>query len=328
MRGCLNSAKLLAELPDLAAVRIVVPRPGRIVIEVLASDVRRLARLDRAWARLTQGDSLFIGSVSHGGGVMSHTLHRGFAQAGIDCVMCFANEIRPELLDHAVRVNDAWESDTVALAAPLQEIAFDQVAELPMVDVLEAGLPCSGASVSGRAKRGLALAEAHPQVSHLVAGFLALIVRVYPVVIVIENVVPYLSSGSAWILRNQLADWGYEVQELVFRGSEFNALEDRERAVLVAVTHGIEFDLGALDRPARQRLRLGDILDDIPPASSRWSPVTGLKTKQVRDEAEGKGSGCKSRPRSQSVRSRRVMRRYAAPTRRSAIRTIRICCGS
>jgi DNA (cytosine-5)-methyltransferase 1 len=137
----LNSAKLLAELADLAAVRIVVPRPGRIVIEALASDLRRRARLDRAWSRLTQGDSLFIGSVSHGGGVMSHALHRGFAQAGIDCVLCFANEIRPDLLDHAARVNDAWESDTVALAAPLQEIAFDPVATLPMVDVLDARAP-------------------------------------------------------------------------------------------------------------------------------------------------------------------------------------------
>ena len=83
----LNSAKLLAELADLAAVRIVVPRPGRIVIEALASDLRRRARLDRAWARLAQADSLFIGSVSHGGGMMSHALHRGFAQDGIDCVV-------------------------------------------------------------------------------------------------------------------------------------------------------------------------------------------------------------------------------------------------
>ena len=59
----LNSAKLLAELADLAAARIFVPRPGRINIEALASEFRRRVRLDRAWARLTQGDSLFIGSV-------------------------------------------------------------------------------------------------------------------------------------------------------------------------------------------------------------------------------------------------------------------------
>ena len=34
---------------------------------------------------------------------------------------------------------------------------------------------------------------------------------------------------------------------------------------------------------------LADVLDDVPPDSSRWSGMTGLKAKQVRDEAAGKG---------------------------------------
>ena len=95
---------------------------------------------------------------------------------------------------------------------PAAGLAFDQkaLARLPCVDLLEAGLACSGASASGRAKRHLAVPEAHPEVGHLVAGFLALVAQVN-LVIQIENVPLYQDTGSAWILRNQLRDWGYVV---------------------------------------------------------------------------------------------------------------------
>ena len=287
----LNSTKVLGQIGELATVRIRVMAPGHIVIDITASERRYRERLHEAWTRLCHGESLLMGSVSHGGGIMSHALHRGFAQAGVDCYLRFANEIRAELVDHASIANEVWEEGTVALCAPLQELAFDAdaLAHLPAVTVLEAGLPCSGASVSGRAKRGLAAPEAHPEVGHLVAGFLALAAQVNPLVIVIENVTPYLSSGSAWILRNQLADWGYEVHELVFRGSEFNAHEDRERAAMVAVTRGISLDLAAVPRPQPRLNALADVLDEVPADSSRWSAMTGLKAKQVRDKAAGKG---------------------------------------
>ena len=287
----LNSTKVLGEFGQLDSVRIRVMAPGHIVIDVTASERRYRERLHEAWTRLCHGESLLMGSVSHGGGIMSHALHRGFAQAGVDCYLRFANEVRAELVDHASIANEVWEEGTVALCAPLQELAFDAevLTHLPSVDILEAGLPCSGASVSGRAKRGLSVPEAHPDVGHLVAGFLALAAHVNPLVILIENVTPYLNSGSAWILRNQLGDWGYDVHELVFRGSEFNAHEDRERVAMVAVTRGIAFDLAAVPRPEAKPMCLADVLDDVPPDSSRWSSMTGLKAKQVRDEAAGKG---------------------------------------
>ena len=80
----------------------------------------------------------------------------------------------------------------------MQELAFDEWAmkHLPTVEILEAGLPCSGASVAGRAKRSLALAEEHPEVGHLVVSFLMVIARVKPAVVLLENVKQYLTTGS------------------------------------------------------------------------------------------------------------------------------------
>ena len=52
--------------------------------------------------------------------------------------------------------------------------------QLPKLDILEMGLPCSGASRAGKAKRGLEVMEDHPEVGHLVYAALAIINRVQP----------------------------------------------------------------------------------------------------------------------------------------------------
>ena len=286
-----NSRRLLAALSVFRTLRIVVLRLGELLVTPTASEERRLERIAGALSRLLAGDTLAAGSVCHGGGILSHAAHQGLAEAGVDCSLAWANEIRPELIDHASGVNECWEPDTIGLAAPLQELAFDRqaLARLPCVDVLEAGLACSGASASGRAKRHLAAPEAHPEVGHLVAGFLALVAWVNPLIIQVENVPLYQDTASAWILRNQLRDWGYVVHEIVLDGAEFNALEHRKRLCLVAVTEGVPFSFDAFERPHAQPQRLGDILEPIPLDDPCWSAMEGLKTKEVRDLAAGKG---------------------------------------
>jgi Site-specific DNA methylase len=202
--------------------------------------------------------------------------------------LAFANEIRSELLEQAAGNNDSWDSETVPLAAPMQELAFDAWAmnRLPRVEVLEAGLPCSGASVAGRAKRGAGHPEAHPDVGHLVVPFLAIIAKVQPAVVLLENVKQYLTSASMCILRNQLRDFGYDLHEEVLQGADWNALEHRERMCMVAVTRGLSFDFAALVRPSIQERRIGDVLDPVSDDAPCWSRMDGLKAKQARWQAE------------------------------------------
>lgn len=285
----LNSKQLLAAFDGMAAIRMVV-KDGQIYLLPLASELKKLERLQRLRTRLEAGEPLRIGSLSHGGGIMSHAIHAGLERAGLKAKLEFANEIRPELLEHASMFNDVWMADTVPLAAPMQELAFDDrgLAHIPKVEILEAGIPCSGASRAGTAKRGLKHPEAHPEVGHLVVSALIILNKAAPAIVTIENVPTYANTASASILRSQLRDLGYTTHERILNGKEWGAIENRDRWCMVAVTQGIEFDFDQLMPPKAKRQVIGDLLEDIPADDARWGTMKGLVEKEARDRAAGK----------------------------------------
>ena len=284
----INSKELLALFSGMDAVRLV-QRQGQIFLMPLASEVRKKERLNRLNHKLQHNIPLQIGSLSHGGGLLSKAVHEGFNQAGIRTEKGIVNEIRPELLDHAAEAPE-WTSSTIPLAAPMQELAFDEASMriLPKQDGMELGLPCSGASVSGRAKRGTAKAEDHPDVGHLVVAALMILAKTNPAFILFENVVPYSNTASASILRNQLRDLGYETHETVLKGEDFNAMEPRKRWCMVAVTKGMHFDWEMLQKPEKKDLTLSEIMDDIALDDPMWSVMQGLKDKEIRDRENGR----------------------------------------
>jgi DNA (cytosine-5)-methyltransferase 1 len=286
----INSMEVLSVLSGHETVRVIVQQ-RRIIIMPLASEIAKTERLDRLQRKLQSGEPLSVGSLSHGGGVLTHALHAGLQDAGVATHLAFANDIRPELLEQAGEHNSAWSESTIALAAPMQELAFDAWAmgQLPKVEIMEAGIPCSGASVAGRAKRGLQHPEAHPEVGHLVVAFLAIIAKVQPAVVLLENVKPYMATASMSIIRNQLRDFGYEIHEEVLQAADWNVLEHRERMCMVAVTEGLSFDFSDLQRPEKQERRIAEVLDDVPDDAACWSEMQGLKAKQERDKEAGKG---------------------------------------
>lgn len=279
----INSSEVLSIFEGYDAVRIVV-QEGRICILPLASEIAKRERIKRLHSKLQNHEPLACGSLSHGGGVLDHALHKGLEDAGIETTLAFANEIRPELVEHTRDANNIWGHNTIALTAPLQELAFDNWAmiQLPKVEALFAGLPCSGASVAGRGKNGAGHAEAHPEVGHLVVGFLAVIAKVNPALVCLENVTQYANTASMHIIRNQLRDMGYNVHETVLKAQDWNALEHRERMCMVAVTQGMEFDFESLVRPEKVERTLAEVLEPIALDSPLWSPMQGLKDKEIR----------------------------------------------
>lgn len=286
----INSRELLAIFDGMSAVRVAVKK-GEIYLLPLASEIKKRERFNRLREKLENGEALTLGSLSHGGGVLSHAIHTGLQEAGIASKMGFANEIREELLEHAAVHNDAWADDTKVFAAPMQELAFDErgVAQLPKVEILEMGLPCSGASKAGMAKRRLVHPEGHPEVGHLVVSALIILSKTNAAVVILENVPNYANSASADILRNQLRDMGYVTHERILNGKQWGALENRDRWCMVAVTEGIEFDFEQLQPPSARIRRLGDALEHIADDDPRWSRMEGLKAKELRDKAERKG---------------------------------------
>lgn len=285
----INSKELLAIFEGMAAVRVVVSPQG-VYLLPLASERKKRERLSRLSNKLQQGQPLLMGSLSHGGGVLSHAIHQGLTDAGVECELAFANEIREDLLLQAIAHNDAWSPATMALNLPIQEAAQDDwlLDQLPKLDVLEMGLPCSGAGRAGRAKRGLSKMEDHPEVGHLVFAALLILTKVQPAIVVLENVPLYAETGSAMILRHQLRDMGYDCHEAVLEGRDHGSLENRVRWCLVAVTQGVEFDFENLAPAVRIVERVRSVLDpSIGPSDPRWRAMNHLKAKRERDEAKG-----------------------------------------
>lgn len=264
---------------------------GSVTITPTASDMRRLERMGRLRRRLDNGEKLSVGSVSTGLGVLALAMHEGLTQAGLQSDLKFAVDIEPAYLAQCERANPAWRKDTIPVEAPMQALAYDASAltALPPVDILEAGIPCTAHSLSGRAKKSLAKPEDDPNAGHLVAGFLAIAAAVNPAVIVVENVPQYLTSASFSILTNQLREWGYDVQSTVLKGEEFGCLEHRNRMAMVAVTEGIDFDIESIVKGYDKEPVLGDVLEQIANDSPLWSTMSYLREKEERDIAAGKG---------------------------------------
>ena len=286
----LNSNELLKAFEGLKAVKVAIGQ-STIRISPIASELRRRERLKRLLEKVAKGCSLAIGSMSHGGGILSRAVHDGLASEGIRSHLAFANEIREDLLSQSFDKNPGWIKDSQFLAGPMQEIAFDReaMAYLNEADIMELGLPCQGASPAGKSKNAISLPEEHADVGHLLVGALAVIARANPTILLIENVPAYSTAGSAHIIRNQLRDMGYRIEERVLRGGEFGALEDRKRWVMLAVTEGIPFSFEDLVIPEKRERRLREVLEDIPADDPRWCTMAGLKAKEVRDKAAGKG---------------------------------------
>lgn len=241
-------------------------------------------RTRRVLRKLERGEALALGSLSHGGGILDHAVHAGLADAGVPNWLAWACEREAAYLQASLERNPVWSAKTLLVHAEMEDV--DPVL-LPRVEVLVAGLPCTGASLAGRAKNRLSCAEEHESAGTPVLAFLAMIQRCQPVVVMLENVVAYQGTASMALIRASLARWGYSVHEHVV-GADFGALEDRDRLCVVAVTRGFEFVWAP--RPIRSaEACLGDVLEPIGPDDVAWRRCEYLDAKEERDRAAGKG---------------------------------------
>lgn len=276
---------LIKAFGDVERVRVVV-RPGSIEVTVHHHERATAERVIRLIDRLQASEPLLLGSIAHGGGVLDHALHRGLARAGIPVELAFANEVEGEYLEASIANNPIWSERAIAIEAPMQEVEWRK---LPPVDILTAGLPCTGASLSGRAKNRLARAEEHETAGPLFVAFLAAIQALRPSVVVLENVPQYSSTASLTVIRSVLGGLDYDLHETVLDGHELGSLERRNRYCLVAANRNVPFSFEGL-APIREReARVADVLDDVPLEDPRWRDYSYLAAKETRDRASGKG---------------------------------------
>jgi DNA (cytosine-5)-methyltransferase 1 len=284
----INSRSDLEAFAGVAAARIVVTR-HQVYILIPASERNRRERLRRLIDLVQTSKPLRTASLAHGVGVMSHACHQGLSQAGVEATLEVVNEIDTQFVAQAKDFNDSWGTQTRAIASPLQEMVQDRwlLGRLGPVEIVEAGIPCSGASKAGKSKRGLVRMEGHPEVGHLVAPTIMAIAHLQPVCFVLENVPDYATSASADILRNMLRDMGYSVHETVLDGRNFGSNEGRVRWFAVAMTNGIDLDLQQVQSTALVSQSIASSLDAVPLDDPRWRSFEHLRDKESRDAAKG-----------------------------------------
>ena len=284
----INSQELLGLFSGMSEIRVIMSDRA-IFILPLASELKKQERLNRLKEKLETNQPILAGSISHGGGILDNALHKGLDLYGVKSKLAFAVDIDVSMLEHAQANNEVWDEETQFIGMPMQELAFDEYASsrLRKVDALFAGIPCAAHSVAARAKKGTTLPEDDPVFGHLVVSFLAILAKVNPAVVVLENVPQYASAASMSIIRSQVAAMDYNVQERILDASDWNCIEARVRMCMVAVTEGIDFNFDNLFVPQKISRKLGEVLDEVDPGDDCWRPYDYLKTKEVRDAAKG-----------------------------------------
>lgn len=285
----MNSFKPIAEVQKLK----VAYKENMIIITPSETEMRKLSRNKRLKEKLERKIPLAAGSVSTGLGILSYAIHEGLKKAGIKSTLEFSIEIDEKYQDIATERNPCWNENTVNIAMPLQEIAFDKQAQenINEVDILEAGIPCTAHSLAGRAKKHLRLPEDDPAAGHLVAGFLAVVAIANPSILLVENVPSYAKSASFSILTNQLKEWGYDIEWGILDSSKYGSIEKRKRMAMIAISQGLTGKelLFAQEMPKYTPVKISSIMENIPDDSKLWSEMKYLKEKEITDAASGKG---------------------------------------
>lgn len=280
----INSHLLAEALGDVERVRVIF-YDGRIEVSLHPDDLAATERVERLLGKLSRGEKLATGSLSHGGGILDNALHEGLELSGVSCRLGFANDIEARYLDTSRANNPIWDRRSVSVLAPMQEI---ETHLLPKVEVFAAGIPCTGASKGGKAKNKNAHTESHPAAGALFLAFLNVIKAVQPAVIILENVPDYQKSASMEVIRSCLDSWGYELHETILDARQLGGFEDRKRLCAVAVTRGLQhpFSLEKLLARKQRAETLGELLEPVVD-DERYRSLDGLKRK----EAEGRKKG-------------------------------------
>lgn len=281
----------LAELFDgVAMVRVLIAK-GKIVVTAHHQEGKVAERVERLLSKIRTGEPLRVASLFHGAGGLDAGLHSGLDRVGVASKIGVAVEIEPTYLNASLENNpELWDDTSIPIESPVQHVDLGR--NPPQMDLLCGGVPCLGASRSGRTRNKLEHAEDHHAAGSMFFSFLEFIKVLNPAVVIGENVPEYQSSASMSVIRSVLNDLGYELQERVLNGNEFGVLEDRNRLCFVAISKGLEgvFDLDAVIPHRAKETCLDDILEPFERiAEDRWKSFDYLADKATRDAAAGKG---------------------------------------
>lgn len=290
----INTKELSKLFKESEMLRIAIDS-GKIIISAHIQANAIEEREQRFKYKLLNNVPLEIGSPFHGTGGMDLSLHTGMAKAGVKTTTNFAIEIESRYLENSKRNNqEIFNKNTTFINS---DIALVNYSLMRQVDGIYSGIPCNGASSAGVTKNKLNFAEQHDRVGVSFFTWLNIVQKANPAYIVLENVKQYFKTASYAIIGSVLEQWGYVLKSFFYRGSEYGALEDRERMVMIAVSKGLASDdffekihhEMELEKTKYNVPNLADIIENLPEDHKAWKEVKYLKEKSERDIEAKKG---------------------------------------
>jgi DNA (cytosine-5)-methyltransferase 1 len=286
----INNKKLGEIFEEGETLRIAIK--DRVI--VIKSHVQRSKieeRNDSVIKKLNNNEPLLVASLCHGGGVLDRSVHTGLERVGIKSKIAMAVEIESAYLDSSLRNNPMlWDENSVVIESPIELVNFNE--KSTECSLLIAGIPCLGASRSGKTKGKLQFAESHNSAGAIFFYVLQAIQCLNPAICLIENVVEYSSTASMSVIRLVLDKLGYDLHERVVTGTDFGALEARSRMAFIAISKGLDmhFDIDELLPTDGKYKTLADIIDpSIGLDDERWKTYDYLANKAIKDKEAGKG---------------------------------------
>lgn len=270
-------------------IRVVINSKS-ITISQHHLDERITEREQRLLNKISNNEPLESTSLFYGYGVLDRAVHDGLASAGVKSKIAVIVEQESKYLDPSLNINHTILSNNSFIIE--SQIEHVQLSDKKRTDLLIAGLPCTGASKSGKTKNKLELAEQHKSAGSMFFYFLRFIEALNPSCISFENVCEYANTAGMSVIRAVLENWGYKIYETIIKGEEFGVLEARNRFCMIAISKNlaeidIEYLLDEVKLPNTKIMN--DIMEQIELDSAVWKEYSYLAHKEIKDISTGKG---------------------------------------
>lgn len=248
-------------------------------------------RSERIVKKVLDGVPLDVFSIFSGAGIFDRAAHDGLESTGIRTRVSVAIERETKFLLSNLRNNrHLYDENSILVNANIQDLDLSKAGKTADVGLI--AIPCTVASVAGRARKKLKRPEQDKEAGHLLHPILNWIRISNLPVIMMECVSEYMNTASYDVITTTLEEENYTLLDTVLFGNDFGAIENRKRMISVAVCNELveHFNLDELElfkEPVSYRLV--DILDDVDGDSDVWRDHSYLVSKSERDKEAGKG---------------------------------------
>ena len=185
---------------------------------------------------------------------------KGFEKVGFQILFGIDN------WDVALRTFQKNHTNVEAINADLREIKDDFYKKYSnKVDVVIAGPPCQGFSMSG--KRNI-----NDKRNTLFEEVIRSVKLLKPKIVIVENVVGLVSMKTPEgelvknIIYNKLNELGYSVESKVLNASEFGVPQARKRVIFI----GSKIGKIGFPEPKKYKVTVGEALENIPDVKSKY----------------------------------------------------------